>query len=209
MKYIEQILEKLKEKEAVEQKFRQLDEQIISTLCLKDFFEHLISDMIGIFDTPYIWVTVIEETRLAELVKQAEQSLTLKARAGFIPEYEFSRLIPDPAAPVGVSETEAFSSFFPENGIYPVKSMTLCPLKIDGQTVGTLNFGDLSPSRFASFPEIRLLAGAALKISLCLSNVSAHEELNILAGSEARGSLSGRLYPIDTGRQQNTTKQTA
>ncbi|MFO7931262.1 MAG: hypothetical protein ACQETG_02545 [Thermodesulfobacteriota bacterium] len=209
MKYVERVLEKLKEKEAAEQKFRQLDEQIISTLCLKDFFEHLISEMICIFDTPYIWVTIIEETRLAELVKQAEQSLSLKARAGFITKNEYSSHLPDPAAPARVSETEAFSSFFPENDIYPVKSMTLCPLKIDGQTVGTLNFGDISSSRFTSSAEIRLLAGAALKISLCLSNVSAHEEINILAGSEARGSQSGRLYPIDTGRQQNTAKQTA
>ncbi|MFW6080641.1 MAG: GAF domain-containing protein [Desulfosalsimonas sp.] len=209
MKYVERILEKLKEKEAVEQKFRKLDEKIISTLCLKDFFEQLISGMISIFDTPYIWVTVIEETRLAELVKKAEQTLTLKARAGFIPEYEYSRLIPDPAAPARVSETEAFSLFFPESGIYPVKSMTLCPLKIDGETVGTLNFGDLSPSRFASAEERQILAGAALKISLCLSNVAAHEELNLIAGSDARNNQSGRLYPIDSGRQKNPAKQTA
>ncbi|MFP4158866.1 MAG: GAF domain-containing protein [Desulfobacterales bacterium] len=209
MKYVERVLEKLKEKESVEQKFRQLDEKITSTLCFKDFFEHLISEMICIFDTPYIWVTVIEETRLADLVKQAEQSLSLKARAGFITENEYSRHLTDHAAPVRVSETGTFSSFFPEHGIYPVKSMTLCPVRIDGQTVGTLNFGDLSPSRFASSPEIQMLAGAALKISLCLSNIAAHEELSLLAGIEGRVSQSGRLYPIDTGRQQNTAKQTA
>ncbi|MFP4453650.1 MAG: hypothetical protein ACLFNW_13505 [Desulfobacterales bacterium] len=209
MKYVERIVEKLKEKETAEQKFRRLDARIISTLCLTDFFEHLISEMITLFNSPYIWMSIIEDSRLAELVNRVEQSLTLKVRTGFISREDFNRLIPDPQAAAQISDPGTFSPLFPESGIYPVKSMAACPVQIDGETVGCINFGDISSIGLASDTGSGMLAGIMLKISLCLSNVAAHEELELVSRPDTVKDQSGRLYPIDTGRQHNQAKQTA
>ncbi|MFP4668385.1 MAG: hypothetical protein ACOCQI_03005 [Desulfosalsimonas sp.] len=209
MKYIERILEQLKEKEAVEQKLRRLDACILSTLSLKNFFEHLISEMITLLNSPYIWMTIIEESRLAELVNRGEQSLTLKARTCFVSRDDFNSLIPDPNTGIQISDPGAFSPLFPESGIYPVKSVTACPVQIDGETVGCINFGDISADGFASDAKDEMPARIMLKISLCLSNVAAHEELELIALRNGGKDQSDRLYPIDTSRNQNQSKQTA
>ncbi|MCF8037319.1 MAG: hypothetical protein K9K62_10640, partial [Desulfobacteraceae bacterium] len=137
MKYVERIVERLKEKEVIDEKFRQVDARILETLNLKDFFEHLLSYVIAGFDIPYVWLTVIEESRLAGLVRKIDNSLTVRARTAFIPQTEFAGLVENPERPKVISDPlESFSPLFPENGIYPVKSMAVCPVKIDGQTAG-------------------------------------------------------------------------
>ncbi|MFP3981680.1 MAG: GGDEF domain-containing protein [Desulfobacterales bacterium] len=191
MKYVERILERLKEKEIIDEKFRQVDARILETLNLKDFFEHLLSYVIAGFDIPYVWFTVIEESRLAGLVRRIDSSLTVRARTGFIPQAEFARLVENPESPKVISDAlEKFSPLFPENGIYPVKSMAVCPVKIDGQTAGSINFGDVSDQRFGMELTTPYLSHMMLKISLCLSNVCAHEELTHLA---RRDGLTGWL----------------
>ncbi|MCF8028835.1 MAG: GGDEF domain-containing protein [Desulfobacteraceae bacterium] len=182
MKYVERILERLKEKEVIDEKFRQVDARILETLSLKDFFEHLLSYIIAGFDIPYVWLTIIEESRLAGLVRKIDNSLTVRARTGFIAQAEFARLVENPDNPQVISdELEKISPLFPENGIYPVKSMAVCPVRIDGQTVGSINFGDISEQRFCTDITTPYLSHMMLKISLCLSNVCAHEEISHLA----------------------------
>ncbi|MBS3731970.1 MAG: sensor domain-containing diguanylate cyclase [Desulfobacterales bacterium] len=191
MKYVEHIVEKLKEKEVMDEKFRQVDARILETLNLKDFFEHLLSYVIAGFDIPYVWLTLIEESRLAGLVRRIDNSLTVRARTAFIPQTEFSGLVENPESPKMISDTlETFSPLFPENGIYPVKSMAVCPVKIDGQTVGSINFGDVSNHRFGMEITTPSLSHMMQKISLCLSNVCAHEELTHLL---RRDGLTGWL----------------
>jgi diguanylate cyclase (GGDEF)-like protein len=52
---------------------------------------------------------------------------------------------------------------------------------LDGVIVGSLNQADTTTSRFHPDMDTELLEGLALKISLCLSNVTAHERIKYMA----------------------------
>ncbi|MFW6335063.1 MAG: hypothetical protein ACOC0W_07305, partial [Desulfosalsimonas sp.] len=209
MKYVEKILEKLKEKEAFEKKFRTLDEKIISTLSMKEVFENLISGLITIFDVPYIWLSAIEDTRLAELIRKTDQTLTVKARVGFVTRKQYFSLLSEDFSPVKIQDPSACTALFPENGIYPVKSMAACPVLIDGETAGCIIFGDLEAGRFSADAETEMLDRIMVKMSLCLSNVAAHEELRLLAGDDDENRQQNRVFRIASEQGDKKTRQSA
>lgn len=59
--------------------------------------------------------------------------------------------------------------------------MAIAPISLDGELIGSLNQGDPSPERFHPGLDTVLLERLALKVSLCLSNVTAHEKLRFFA----------------------------
>jgi diguanylate cyclase (GGDEF)-like protein len=59
--------------------------------------------------------------------------------------------------------------------------MAIAPITLDGQLIGSLNQADISAKRFQPGIDTSLLEQLAVKVSLCLSNVTAHEKLRYLA----------------------------
>jgi hypothetical protein len=53
--------------------------------------------------------------------------------------------------------------------------MALAPLFLDGEMIGSLNQADISKERFQPGTDASRLKQLAVKVPLCLSNVTAHE----------------------------------
>ena len=72
------------------------------------------------------------------------------------------------------------------------KSLAMVPVSLDGKLVGSLNLADPSAKRFHPGYNSVHLERLAVKVSLCLSNVTAHENLQYLAFHDPLTELHNR-----------------
>jgi len=80
----------------------------------------------------------------------------------------------------------------PVDTVDDIRSVALTPLSLDGEIIGSLNQGDTSVSRFEPGTDTSLLEQLGVKVSLCLSNVTAHEKLRYLAYRDVLTGLLNR-----------------
>jgi diguanylate cyclase (GGDEF)-like protein len=94
----------------------------------------------------------------------------------------FGALVGARTAPLLVNHNlKPYFRLLPKNRKYFVKSMAIAPIYLDGQLIGSLNQADITAKRFQPGIDTSLLEQLAVKVSLCLSNVTAHERLRYLA----------------------------
>jgi diguanylate cyclase (GGDEF)-like protein len=117
----------------------------------------------------------------------------LMDRIGVVGRDEFLGLFPDRPEPVLVnSDLKPFYALFPHDRPLPVRSMAVAPLTLDGELVGSLNQADPDPRRFSPDMDPGLLDQLAVRVSLCLSNVTAHERLRMMATTDPLTGLINR-----------------
>jgi diguanylate cyclase (GGDEF)-like protein len=88
------------------------------------------------------------------------------------------------------SNLKPYYKLFPRHTKYVINSLAITPISLDGEIIGSMNQADMSKSRFHPGLDASLLEHLAVKMSLCLSNVAAHERLKFLAN---RDPLTGLL----------------
>lgn len=191
--HFRRICEILRKNEDTARKFFEIESEILSILDFKGLFERLISRIKEKVNVPYVWVTVIRETVLHEMLRDFSTSPLLMDRIGVIGLGEFLDLFPDRPSPVLINEDlSPFNKLFPHERALPVRSMAVAPLTLDGELVGSLNQADTDRERFHPDKDTGLLDQLAVKVSLCLSNVTAHERLRMMAATDALTGLVSR-----------------
>lgn len=179
---IEDILDLLRENEARQRKFYMLESKILSILNLKDFFEILLTEMSNIFQVPYVWLSVIKKGSLANLINPLIHSRIIIEKTQFLDKQEFEQVFGDHSTPLLFSrDLSPCRVFLPGNTKYHSGSVAIAPVWIDGEIVGSLNQWDASADRFEPGLDTSFLEQLMMKISLCLSNVAAHERIKYFA----------------------------
>jgi diguanylate cyclase (GGDEF)-like protein len=203
MNQIDNILETLRQNEEIQRKFHLLESKIISILNFRDFFEILLTEMKNIFKVPYVWLSVIEESNLAVLISRLNDSEIIRKRTNFIKKSDLDSMVGYLSAPLLVNDNlSAYSIFLPSGNSNEIMSMAVAPVQIDGETVGSLNQGDVSPTRFEPDMDTSSLEQLMLKVSICLSNVAAHEKLQYYAYHDPlTGLLNRRALETELHRE--------
>lgn len=187
------ICEILKKNEETAQKFFEIETEILSVLDYKGLFERLVWRIKEKLAVPYVWITVIRDTALHDTLRVLASSPVLMDRIGIIDRRDFMALFPGKPAPVLINrDFNRFNALFPQDRTLSAGSMALSPLTLDGELVGCLNQADPDPSRFHPQKGTGLLEQLAVKISLCLSNVTAHERLRMMATTDPLTGLLNR-----------------
>ncbi len=182
MDQIELILDRLYENEKIQRKFHELESKILSILNFQDFFEILLTEMGNTFDVPYVWLSVIKKSSLANLINPLIHSKIIIEKTKFINRSDFDEIFGNVSTPRLLSKNlEPYAVFLPKDTKYHTGSMAIAPVQIDGEIVGSLNQLDHSVTRFEPDMDTSFLEQLMTKISLCLSNVAAHEKLKFFA----------------------------
>lgn len=178
-----QLLNILRENEIVAAKFHDVESKILSVLNYRDFFEVLLSEIMVRFYLPFVWISLIEEKEVTRLILESlGESQMLKDKSRIIKAAYFKELCGTSSAPLLANrDLPPFYGLFPENRNYLIKSIAIVPITLDGEIIGSLNLADTDEERFHPDFETSLLERLAIKVSLCLSNVTAHEKLRFLA----------------------------
>ncbi len=182
MDNIETIIERLKENEKIAKKFYQVETKILKVLNFQDFFEVLLTEIKDIFNVPYVWISLIKTSEVTRLLRQMESSKLLRKNINLIDRTSFQKLVDNNKTPLLANkDLKLFYDLIPIKRKHLIGSIAIAPISIDGEIIGSLNQADSSPIRFQPGIDTALLEHLAVKISLCLSNVTAHEKLKIMA----------------------------
>ena len=203
------ILQILEENQRSSQKFNKIENSILSILNFKDFFENLLTMIGKIFHVPHVWISIIEESSLAKQVKAINDSELLKSRTGFISAEKFRAITGGKLNSIlANNKMDRFSPLNPSDAELHVGSIAVTPITMDGEIVGSLNQGDMNIHRFKPEIDTEFLDRLGLKISICLSNVTAHEQLKYLAFHDSlTGILNRRIMEKILEREFQRSKR--
>ncbi len=187
----EDMLRKMKDYEDCERKFAGIESRILSTHTVKDFFDCLLPEIKKAFDIPYIWITSINHSTFAHVLKNTPAHDIIRKNAGFIDAQAFDAFFKNGPKPIVVGRYSApYAAFFPENHSFAVRSMAIVPMYVDGKVAGSLNFGHFVSNRFVPGMDTSLIQQLMIKVSLSLSRIAAHERVGHMSQQD---SLTGLL----------------
>ena len=165
----------------IEKKLRDIETKILSIVNYRDFFEVLLNEIKKKFTIPYTWITLIAENDIATLIRSYGTCENLDHYLTVIEREIFLKLIGTTSKPLLVKDDlKRYYSLFPPDSSYFIKSLAIAPISLDGTVTGSLNLADFSATRFHHRTYAQFLELLAIKISISLSNVTAHEKSNSL-----------------------------
>lgn len=205
MNDIEKILERVKRNEEIERKFFEVEVRILSILNFKDLFENLLTEIRKTFDIPYVWLTLMQENHLAHLIRQLGTSGMLDKKLNIIEPETFRNLVGSGPRPLLVNgDLTPYYRLFPDHEKYLIRSLALMPLRQENDVIGSLNFGDYAPERYHPGMDVSLLERLSVILSICISNVAAHEKIRLAASRDPlTGLINRRVMELILRREFN------
>lgn len=193
MEIPQSLLKMLKENENIARKFHEIEISILTILNFQDFLERLLWEISDKFSIPHIWFSIIQESRIAKQLRDIQNSELLKTSTAFISRDKFLSITQNRLEPFLANENiDIFKALVPEVSNYDIGSIAIAPITLDGEVIGSINQADKDETRFEPGIDTSLLEQLALKVSLCLSNVTAHEQLKFLAFHDVLTGLLNR-----------------
>lgn len=187
------LIDRVRHNEIVARKFHEIEISILTILNFQDFIEKLLSEISLKFSVPYSWVSIIEESSISKYFRNIEDSQLLSTATAFLSKEDFSNITQDRLKPfLANDDLVNFDLLIPKESNYDIGSIAIAPITMDGQIVGSFNQADKDVKRFEPGIDTSLLEQLALKVSLCLSNVTAHEKLKFLAFHDTLTKLLNR-----------------
>lgn len=187
------IIERIREQEDLARKFHEVETRILTVLDFGDLFETLLSEIARTFGIPCVWFTLIEESEVARLIRQGGEGRVLRERVGIVGRERFEEVTGGRTSPLLANENLApFYRLFPPGERPLVRSLAVAPVSVDGEPTGSINLADPSPERYRPGLRTDFLERLAVKVSLCLSNVTAHEKLKAVAHRDPLTNLFNR-----------------
>jgi len=162
----------LKTNEEITLKFGKIEENLASFLNVKDLFEKLIIQIQEEFRIPFVWISIISEPDLADVIQVLKSSRILKERLNIIDRAAFLQCIANSTKPILANNyMKPFYKLLPRNKKYFVKSLAIAPITLNSEIIGSINHGDFSNLRYQPGMDTNLLEKLASNISARLSNI--------------------------------------
>jgi diguanylate cyclase (GGDEF)-like protein len=134
---------------------------------------------------------LIDKSEISDLIQTLASSKDLKDRLNIIDRRTFLRLTDNRTTPLLLNgDLHPFYPILPKGQLNFIRSLAVSPITLHGEIIGSLNQADFSPLRYRPGMDTQLLEQLAVKVSICLSNVIAHERIKWLA---VRDPLTGLL----------------
>jgi diguanylate cyclase (GGDEF)-like protein len=188
---VESILERIRDNEEIARKFFEIEVSILSILDFESLFERLLSEIREKFGIPCVWISLIEKSEISDLIQRLAISKDLRDRLNLIDRKTFLRLTDKRTTPLLLNgDLRPFHPMLPKGQLNFIRSLAVSPISLHGEIIGSLNQADFSPLRYRPGMDTQLLEQLAVKVSICLSNVIAHERIKWLA---VRDPLTGLL----------------
>ncbi len=205
----EELIDRLQKNEQIDKKFHKIETRILSILNFKDFFEVLLTEIQKQFEIPWVWISLIENSEVSDLIQSIEVSDILRPRISVVDRDLFMELVGNRRQPLLINQNiEPYFQLLPQGSDDQIKSMAVAPISLDGKMIGSFNQADFSKERFQPGIDTSRLEQLSIKVSVCLSNVTAHEKLQRMAYQDAlTGLLNRRVMESILKREYNRARR--
>lgn len=180
-RYAREIIQNVRDNEEIAERYFNIEKRILQILNFHDLFEALLSEISIQLKVPFAWISIIKGSEIIEFIQSKKPSFVLQERLNIVDKEKFTDLV-DSTTPLLINQNlRRYKALMPKNRRRAIKSIALSPLMLDGELIGSLNQADTSENRWSSGMDTTHLEQLAIKVSLCLSNVTAHEKLRYMA----------------------------
>jgi diguanylate cyclase (GGDEF)-like protein len=192
-----ELFENARANEALMEKLYRLEVALLSVYSFKDLFDTLLSQIETEFDIPHAWISILEDTEIASMVSDTRLDERLGIHVRVVSEKAFSEFIIEPFQPALVNEDlQTLADLHPDNWVDDLGSLAMTPLVLEERIVGSINLADRARDRFDPELDTAFLRLLAVKVSLCLANVTNRERLMRMA---TRDPITGLRNRSDMG----------
>ena len=183
------LLARLQENDDIAKKFFDIQTSVLSTLNFDDFFSKLLGTIREKFNVPYVWFSLVHPSKVTKLISREDHQEVIRR----LSREALARIIGNRTKPILMNaDLELVSSILTEGRAFAFRSIAVTPVMLDGELIGSFNLADPSPERFHPDLDQSFLAQLGLVISICFSNVVAHEALRDLAYKDPLTGLINR-----------------
>lgn len=190
---IDELLATLRQNEQIVRKLFDIESSILGTTRFVDLFENLLTQIEQQFAIPHVWLTLVHDAALTRLIADLQQSAQTRNHLVIVDERTFSALAGTGDAPLLVNaNTDRYAPLVPPAFRASLGSLAIAPIRFEGRIIGSFNQGDADATRFSPDKDTFFLRQLAVKVSICLANVTAHEQLRVLATRDPLTHLPNR-----------------
>jgi diguanylate cyclase (GGDEF)-like protein len=183
------LVARLKENDELARKFFEIQTSVLATLNFDDLFSKLLNTIKEKFGVPYVWLSLVYPSRVTTLVNR----LACRESINRVTRDELVRIVGGGTKPVLINKhLERVYCLLPGERFFDFNSIAITPITLDGELIGSFNQADPSAKRFNPNVDPSFLAQLGVVVSICLSNVVAHEELQTLAFKDPLTGLLNR-----------------
>ncbi len=179
--YAKELIQNARDNAQIAQKIFKIEKRILKILNYNDLFEALLTEISIQLKVPYAWISIIKESELLEFIQSKKPSEVLLDRLNIISKAKFEDLVENVKPQLINDNLKRYKILIPKNRRKAIKSIAIAPLMLDGELIGSLNQADTRQDRWVPGMDTTNLRQLAVKVSLCLSNVTAHEKLRYMA----------------------------
>lgn len=200
---IDEILAIAKANEEIARKLFEIELKILTIKTFKGLFEELLILIEEKLQVPHVWLSIIDHSPVTKYIQALHASSFLKQRVNTIPRRVMLDLFGHSMEPIlACSNLKPYFRLLPSKEKYFIRSLAIAPVELDGNCVGSLNMADFSEHRFQPDMDTFFLSQLVVKVSICLANVTAHEELKRLATRDPLTDLLNRREMEATLKQE-------
>lgn len=190
---IEELIALARRNEEIASKLFEIEVQIMNISRSRDFFEKLLRLVQTSFGIEYVWVTLTETAVANQLAGMVGAPDVPLHEVHICNTVDFLRITQSSREPILVNEQIGrFRSLAPSGLWKKISSLAILPLFVSGHMIGSLNFGSIDIARYDPNKDRFFLKQLAVKASICLASVVAHERISFLATRDPLTLLKNR-----------------
>ncbi len=189
----DELLATLRHNEQIVRKLFDIEGSILGTTRFRDLFENLLAQIEQQFAIPHAWLTLVHDESITSLIADLQQSTQTKNHLVIVDSKSFSAITSNRTEPLlANTRLDRYDPLVPPAFRGSLGSIAIAPIRFEGRIIGSFNQGDADHWRFSPDKDTFFLRQLAVKVSICLANVTAHEQLRVLATRDPLTHLPNR-----------------
>jgi len=191
MSELERLIENSKANEAISRKLFEIETEVLTSNSSDELLQRLLNSIKVKFNLTDIRLLLVDPTPISFLINENMKSYWYQQNTTSV-SYEQLKKYHSNNKPFLTDNIEDLSSTFTQETLGAGQSFALTPLILENKLFGSLLFTDKDKTRFTPILGTFHLEQLAVKVSLCLSNVLAREQLEYIANYDRLTGVANR-----------------